>query len=66
MEKLDNYHGISLQCMMVKRNDHTMQPQRAINPHLRWNQNVFQERETIVVHILALKRIIEEVEKNKL
>ena len=42
------------------------QLQWAPNPHLRWNQNVFQERENIVVPVVALRRIIEEVEKNSL
>ena len=37
-----------------------------IEPHLRFNQNGFREGRSTVSHILALRRILEEVRKNNL
>ena len=38
----------------------------AIDPHIRDNQNGFRERRSTTSHILALRRIIEEVKSNNL
>ena len=64
--KPDNYRGISLTCIIAKiYNRMILNRIRGANdPHLRENQNDFREARATVSQILALRRIIEEVEKN--
>ena len=66
--KPDNYRGISLTCIIAKMYDRMIlnRIRGANDPHLRENQNGFREGRATVSHILALRRIIEEVKKNNL
>ena len=63
-----NYRGISLTSIAAKITNKMMlnriQPQ--LDPHLRPNQNGFRPGRTTTSHILALRRIIEEVKRNNL
>ena len=68
LSKPDNYRGISLTCIIAKMYNRMIlnRIRRAIDPHLRDNQNGFREGRTTVSQILALRRIIEEVKGNNL
>ena len=66
--KTDNYRGISLTCIIANMFNRMIlnRLRSAIDPHLRDNQNGFRERRSTTSHILALRRIIEEVKSNNL
>ncbi|KAJ4939860.1 hypothetical protein JOQ06_029296 [Pogonophryne albipinna] len=66
--KPDKYRGISLTCITANVYNRMIlnRIRRAIDPHLRQNQNGFREGRTTVAQILALRRMIEEVKKDNL
>lgn len=68
LSKPDNYRGISLICFAAKVYNRMIlnRIRPAIDPHLRENQNGFREEGTTLAQILALRRLIEEVNKNNL
>lgn len=68
LSKPDNYRGISLTCIIAKVYNCMIlnRIRQAIDPHLRENQNGFQEGTTTTAQILALRRMIEEVKKDNL
>ena len=68
LSKPDNYRGISLTCIIAKMFNRMIlnRIRRAINSHLRDNQNGFREGKTTLAQILAIRRIIEEVKRNNL
>ena len=63
-----NYRGISLSAIAAKIINKMIlnRIQPVIDPLLRPNQNGFRPRRSTTAHILALRRIIEEVKKNNL
>ena len=63
-----NYRGISLSAIAAKITNKMLlnRIQPFIDPLLRPNQNGFRPKRSTTAHILALRRIIEEVKKNNL
>ena len=63
LSNTDNYRGISLTCIIAKLYNRMIlnRIRGAIDPELRVNQNGFRPRRTTVAQILAIRRIIEEV-----
>ncbi|KAJ4949221.1 hypothetical protein JOQ06_020739 [Pogonophryne albipinna] len=68
LSKPDNYRGISLTCITAKVYNRMILNRiwHTIDPHLRENQNGFRQGRTTAAQILALRRMIEEVEKDNL
>ena len=64
----DNYRGISQTCIVAKIYNRMIlyRIREPIDPHLRFNQNGFRQKRSTTSHILALRRILEEVRKNNL
>ena len=63
-----NYRGISLSSIVAKTFNRMLlnRIRPKLDDHLRTNQNGFRKGRTTVGHILALRRLIEEVEANNL
>lgn len=63
-----NYRGIALSSVVAKLVNRMLlnRIQPKLDPHLRPNQNGFRPRRSTTAHILALRRIIEEVKRNNL
>ena len=64
----NNYRGISLAPVAAKLYNRLIlnRIRPALEPHMRYNQNGFRPKRTTTAQVLALRRIIEEVRKNKL
>ena len=62
-----NYRGISLSSIVAKTYNRMLlnRIRPKLDGHLRTNENGFREGRTTVAHILALRRLIEEVEAYK-
>ena len=68
LSKTDNYRGISLICIIAKMYNRMIlnRIRSEIDMRLRNNQNGFRPKRTTVAQILALRRIIEGVQRNNL